>query len=314
MSRDLADIYQVTWWLGKLELYTECILALGALFDEVEVHSAGLRRLRDLIRAIHADPAFQNLKKELPGLLKRIRGVSSVTIGVNLDPQLKPQAATLLSVNTEPFVEAPLLKLLLGKTGEQEGMMQIHTRPSKLPKGIDPMLAPLFRDLSEILAEISGSIAGTLKRYIGASGQFLVDLETEIAFYVGAARLVKRIQEAGLPLCKPELAPREARVYEVAENYNVNLALHHLNRSQVQDLSELVVTNDVHMGAEGRVYILTGPNQGGRRPTPRPWGSPRSWPRRDSTCRARARASARWTGSTPTTRSRRSSKRGRSAW
>jgi DNA mismatch repair ATPase MutS len=44
----------------------------------------------------------------------------------------------------------------------------------------------------------------------------------------------------------------------------VNLALHHLNRREAQELSEVVVTNDVHMGAEGRVYILTGPNQGGK--------------------------------------------------
>jgi DNA mismatch repair ATPase MutS len=51
------------------------------------------------------------------------------------------------------------------------------------------------------------------------------------------------------------------RVCELHEAYNLNLALH--QRTHAAD-SAHIVTNDVHLGDDGRIGILTGPNQGGK--------------------------------------------------
>jgi DNA mismatch repair ATPase MutS len=53
-------------------------------------------------------------------------------------------------------------------------------------------------------------------------------------------------------------------VCEIDAAYNVNLALRLLAKGGARDLSRIVITNDVRFGPEGRIFVLTGPNQGGK--------------------------------------------------
>jgi DNA mismatch repair protein MutS len=94
------------------------------------------------------------------------------------------------------------------------------------------------------------------------SGRALVALEKEIAFYLGAARLVRRLRDGGLPMSRPEIAPLDERTCSIHTLYNVSLALQFSKR--VNDLREEIVCNDVEFGDEGRIFILTGPNRGGK--------------------------------------------------
>ena len=46
-----------------------------------------------------ADPNFQTLQAELPDLRKPLERITSLTVGINLDVELRPQSAVLLSIN-----------------------------------------------------------------------------------------------------------------------------------------------------------------------------------------------------------------------
>ncbi len=272
-DRDMPELFQVAWWLGEMETYVDCIRATVRVFAEAddEPRSAGLRALRAQAVEIEARDSFQTLARELPPLLARIRGVTSITIGVNLDQDLQPVAATLLSLNEEPFTEAPLLRLLLGGSGSQGSVMPLHVMPlihggSAVPqpgRRANPMLAPLFRDLSRIMEQVSKPISAALQAYIHVNRRWLVRIRPALAFYAGAARLARRLQESGLPVCLPEIVPVAERLCQVRDGYNVNLALHHLE-SRGGDQKAEIVTNDVSLDDEGRIAILTGPNRGGK--------------------------------------------------
>src|SRR5690606_31881760 len=135
------------------------------------------------------------------------------------------------------------------------------------PVGIDldnPMLYPLFRDLANVLKQSSRPIAAALQRYAHISSRALGDLAGELAFYLGAVDLMARLRAAGLPLCRPEILPAEARVCIASETANLNLALRLLAGDPGADLGAAIVLNDVCFDDAGRVFILTGPNQGGK--------------------------------------------------
>lgn len=273
-------LHQAVSRLGELELYVDCVRQLRALFSAAEgcIHSDGLRRLHEMLIAREADPAFQSLAAELPALSEKIGNVQSVTLGVNLSPQLLPVEATLLAINSQRYKGASrsLLGKLLGKDepDEYQGLAQIHSLPltSSMPSGsgtgsdqyVNPMLVPLFRDLNDILQSVAKPVVKALGRYIKLNGQFVIALEGEIAFYLGACRLIQRVRAAGLPICRPEVLEAEARTCEVKEFYNLNFALRLMERQPGADLSKQVVTNDVSFGDAGRIFILTGPNQGGK--------------------------------------------------
>ena len=277
-GRDMPELFQVAWWLGELETYVECIKALSDVFNETEREpaSSGLLRLRAVVADVESAPLFRTLTRELPALLARIRGVTSITVGINLDQDMQPVAATLISLNEEPFTESPFLRLLIGGAGEYESVMPLHCVPGVVEGGTvipsrlrpNPMLIPLFRDLSQVMERVSRPVVEALRQYVHLNRNWLVRLRPALAFYVGAAKLVQRLESAGLPMCLPELAPMEERVTMVADGYNVALALHLLDAEGPEAganvvLNELVL-DDAAIDAGGRIAVLTGPNRGGK--------------------------------------------------
>jgi DNA mismatch repair protein MutS len=278
-----SDLERVTARLGELEIYVECVRQLSDALDEgsVSLHSAGLLRLRDRLRDLESGSGFQDLFDRLPELRKKAAGAASVSIGVNLDHQLRPFEATLLSINDRPYTGSSdtFLSRLLRKQDESfksnqefRGIARLHTVPANLTDDIlqgymagqrsNPLVAQIFQDLDFILHRTIDPIARALKQFINYQSHFLIALELELAFYLSAARLVQQMQTAGLPMCRVEIAPAAERIFEAHDLYNLALA-QRLNAGQ-SDLNEVVVTNDALFGEEGRILILTGPNQGGK--------------------------------------------------
>lgn len=266
-----SELRRVAWRLSELDNYIDCVIHLNAMLGEAggDLRSEGLCRLREMVSAIVKEESFRALQAELPDLLTQIRSVRSVTIGVNLDEQLRPMEATLLSINTNRFKGISLSFLNLftkAPKPENEGIAPLHSSGqgfvSRLQESDTPLMSPLFKDLADVLDQTSRPIAQTLKRYVHISGRLLVALEKEIAFYLGAARLINRMRAAGLPMCRAEIASIDERVCTVRDLYNLNLALH-LSANQ-NDLSREMVTNEVNFDDSGRIFILTGPNRGGK--------------------------------------------------
>jgi len=279
---DRSPLHEVVWRIGQLESYVECVRGLNAVFEgiEGEVRADGLRRLHSLTAGIAADETFRHLAAELPDMLAKVRSVASVTIGVNLDDRLRPVEATLLAINARKFrgASASVLSALFGRNAsgaEWEGLTPLHSAhggrqaADALAAGADisdPLLHPLFRDLADVLKRVSRPVAAALRRYTQVNVQVLAGLGAELAFYLGAARLVELLRAAGLPMCRPEIAPVEERTCTIEAVYNVNLALRLIAREpkRIPDLRRTVISNDVAFGPEGRVFVLTGPNQGGK--------------------------------------------------
>ena len=267
-----TPLHEVVWRVGQLESYVECVRGLTAAFEgqAARVNSDALRRLCDEAARATQDPLFAQLERDLPAMTKAVRSVASITIGVNLDDQLRPVGATLIDIHDRPFRgETPSLFGALFR-GQQDGLSSIgplHSVPRERtpnrPSDIDvtnPMLYPLFRDVAQVLKHASRPVARALQKYVGVGVAFFADLRAELAFYVGAVRLIERLRAAGLPVCRPEIAPVDARTCEIEDAYNLNLAL----RALADGSASRIVLNDIRFNGDGRIFILTGPNQGGK--------------------------------------------------
>lgn len=258
-------LHEVAWRLGELAIYLDCVKQMSGVLDSAPAErlSEGLRMAGDFLSAqLHSEPVLR-LVEELPRLLSEVRGTRSLTIGVNVDEDLQPSSATLLSINARSFDghSPSLLHRLFGAgAGAWNGIAPLHRVP---PGAANPMLVPLFRDLSEALNRSLRPVATALERFVGVRTLFLDKWGREIAFYLGAARLSGRLRRVGLSLCRPEVSVSGADGCRVAGCYNVVLALKLAGRGRQSELSQRVVTNDLAL-ARGEIAILTGPNQGGK--------------------------------------------------
>jgi hypothetical protein len=264
-------LQQTLFRLGELELYVDCVQRLRRILAEQgeRVHAEAFIQLHDALTTAEEAPAFQALVAELPALLDRVRNIGSITVGINLNAQMLPSEATLLSINNHRFKGAglPLLDKLRSKNDATQGLARLHR--IVLPDGMpatreNMMLVPLFKDLSELLETTARPVAEALARYSKLHAQGLIALESEIAFYLGALGWMKRVHDAGMPLCAPEIAPSDQRIFEAHGLFNINFAMRLMNRAPNTSLADQIVLNDAAFNDAGRIFILTGPNQGGK--------------------------------------------------
>jgi hypothetical protein len=259
-------LHEVVARARELELLVAIVLRLHEAFSgaATPLRSPGLIALRDQIAAQVEDRQFQELAEDLPALLESLRRNASVTIGVNLDERLRPEAAVLLSVNDQPFTESSLLDRLLGKGEGRGGVAPIHRPPVSGDERLEPMMVPLFRDLAKVLQKISEPVARELKKYAQLNGRFLAELHPQLIFYVCALDLIHDLQAAGMSLATPQIVPAGERISRASAAYNLLLAIQKLHTQDAGRPSAAVVANDVDLGENGRIAILTGPNQGGK--------------------------------------------------
>ncbi|MBN1401450.1 MAG: hypothetical protein JXA74_11475 [Anaerolineae bacterium] len=266
-GRAETPLHQTIWRLGELALYGKCVEALERALSRVEssLRSRGLLALLGALRSITSDDAFRALMRRLPEMQTSLSGLRSVTIGINLDHLLRPIEAALLDVSHETFSGSVFLDRLFGRRRPMQGLGPLHSiDTASLPDVREhPFMQPLFRDLDRVIRDAVRPIADFLAGYARVSSQFLLGLEQELAFYVGAIRFAQRLRDQGLPLCRAEWAAPSERVCEIEGLYNVSLALRMGERGAAAEPGQMVL-NDVRFGEAGRIFVLTGPNRGGK--------------------------------------------------
>jgi hypothetical protein len=258
--------------LGDLELYVDAALAVAAALDTPSVRAPALQALQRSIADLISTSEFETLRAELPALRAQLDGLQSVTIGVNLSPALQPESATILSLDAERIEgRGGVLQRLLGGEAGKQGITRLR---GELTGGLAHFFPPmrgngrgreneLVDDLQRLLEQVIAPIGEVLDRYVSVRTDAFAVLESELTFFLNAAGLVERLRGAGLPVCRPEIAPIDSRTARLEETYNVCLALRTLGTAG--NAGGDIVTNPIHFDAEcGRVWVLTGPNRGGK--------------------------------------------------
>lgn len=237
--------------LAELDLYVALVQELHDALNGVALQSAALVRLRDNLALLLSDPTYQELRRDLPALRAPLERIASITIGVNLDSDLKPISAALLAINNQPISE-PLsfLERLIGvgREGEDTGIAPLRHLPNNRD---ERALQPLFQDLDRLLTQTAQPVARALNRYVRINSESLATLEFELAYFVGAARLFSRLPY----YCMPEIASPDERTTAVVDLASLHLLL-------TSDTPP--IASDAVFGGEGRIAILTGPNSGGK--------------------------------------------------
>ncbi len=287
-----SSLWQLVNRLREMDSYVDCITQIKTTLEGIDIHSEGLITLRNKVQTIYNDSGFPLLKDDIETTLREVRKVKSITLGVNLDDMLRPKAVGVVCLNDTPFTDSGLLKKFLNFANKQSelhegtdvsGFTAFH--PANPPTssfglgqpvmgaqkdlnhiensgltGADPMSDALKRVVTDILKRTVNNLKSMLNKYVGISGYSFISLMPEIIFYIRFAELCDKIIALGLPLCKAEVTDKSSRTCDIKDIYNFKLAIKALENKA----SGEIVTNDFEFGDTGRIYILTGPNRGGK--------------------------------------------------
>ena len=121
-------LYSIT----EIELYVSCIDMLKRGFEPVkdEIKSPAFRTLCDFILELASSEYYAELNKKLKALASRVHEVRSVTIGVNLDRELRPSSAGVISINSEQFKSGKMLDKILRLSFKNDSLGRLSKSPT----------------------------------------------------------------------------------------------------------------------------------------------------------------------------------------
>lgn len=259
---------KIAWRIEMLKMYAECV---DTLYDCIcsenkEFSSIGMLNLKSLINDLHSADGYNDLKRMLPDLYENLQTMKSITIGINLDNELRPVEAVLLSVEKKPFKQKGLVTSLLGLKKNDDSYYGIGAFYSILKDNkANSLDAGIMNDLNSVMHDTFKHLAEALTRFEWVETEFLFELLPEVYFYIGGTRFANKLTDAGLPICFPEPAPKEERIFDVKNMYDASFAFRIMSDIGLDRLENVVVCNDAEMSDNaGRIFILTGANQGGK--------------------------------------------------
>ncbi len=251
-------LYSIT----EIELYVSCINTLSEGFAPVreKIKSRAFCDLADFSIELANSEYYTELNKKLEALASRVHEVNSITVGVNLDRELRPTSAGVISINSEQFKSGKVLDKILRFSFKNDAFTCIADL-SPFGKGQsenrqEALIGAFNGAIEEIFKNSVRGWRAVVGEYVLDSTDFLLRLLPEIEFATRAAELVKKLSDhPGCTVTIPVIHPREERAFSAVELYNPRVAL---------AIEEEIVTNDFAFDDAAHIYVLTGPNRGGK--------------------------------------------------
>ena len=247
--------------LTEIELYISSIEILHEGLSKVRdnVNGQAFRTLSERISELAESDYYRDLNQKLGELTERVREIRSVTIGVNLDPQLRPTHAGVLSINPEPFRSGDVLEKILRlnfKDDEYTCIADLVPFGKKQSENQKMALSLAFNSaINEVYKSSLRSWKRIVQSYVLENTDFLLGLLPEFEFLTKGTEMLHALENKGCPLCTPDIRPMSERAFVAKELYNPEVAL------RIQDD---IVANDVIFDDKAMIYVLTGPNRGGK--------------------------------------------------
>ena len=251
----LYSITEVELYMSLLEILSEDLLPLREKFS-----GRAMGAFCERISTLAESDYYKEINKRLAELTDRVREIKSVTIGVNLDGTLRPESAGVLSVNNEKFRS--------GKTLEK--ILRFDYRPTEL-NCIAPLI-PFEKAMGEgeqnAMSIAMNNALGTVLRsnirswkkvvrtYVLENTDFLLRMLPEIEFVTKAVSLFEELSAHGVTMTYPTIVSEsEHPLFSAKGLVNPVIAL----KTEGE-----MVPNDLAFDEKAGIYIITGPNRGGK--------------------------------------------------
>ena len=251
-------LYSIT----EIELYVSAVETLRAGFEGVreKVSGTAFVALSDFITELTESEYYVELNNKLKALAERVNEVKSITIGVNLDNQMRPEYAGVVSVNSEKFKSGKMLDKILRLSFKSDAYTCIAaltpTQRGQSENRQEALVGAFNSAIEDIFRSSVRGWRNIVADYVIENTDFLLRLLPEIEFVSRAAELIDRLSEReGCSVVYPELMPKEEKAFSAKGLYNPRVAL---------AIDDEVVLNDFGFDSEAGLYVLSGPNRGGK--------------------------------------------------
>jgi len=243
------------WVVDASSRYCEAVRDLLDELQRLPIASRGLLAFRAFLADYQRSDDFRNLAADIDRICKRLASITyAVLIDGNRftvrDPSGEGNLVTAIHETFARFRYGAAKSYLL-KFPERLGMNGIEAKVLEFVALLHP---DVFDELDRFAAEHADFIDPVV-------GQF----DREVQFYLSYIEYVRRFEAAGLPTCYPSVSIDDKTV-RADDAFDVALA------RRLIEADEKVVSNSFELHGDERVFVVSGPNQGGKTTFARTFG------------------------------------------
>ncbi len=236
-----------SWFLDAIDIYCEVVNCLVHDLAQIDLKARGLLAFRDYITDYTRAGGFTLLLAETKQLRADLSAVRYCLI-------LKDNSIKVRSFEAEidysVAVEETFAKFKQGAVKDYTVKFYDHPEMNHIEAQILALVAKLYPETFLRLDEYCAKNANYLDDKIGV-------FDREIQFYVAYLEHMAKFRKVGLRFCHPLFSDTSKEVYDY-EGFDLALA----NKLLAEDSP--VVCNDFYLKDRERVFVVSGPNQGGK--------------------------------------------------
>lgn len=262
MSKAMSSDFTVESALSSvryLEMYQEIVELFSGSLKDADFKSEGMKLFKKQIMEIKESEDYGNLCAEMSKMEIQFGSIKSVSVGINLDENLRVRDAGVISVETVHYREGNIMDKLLKKDAKDSHVLMSPFTAVTRGLSKEEVIAlnnATSNALQNIFAKSLRSFEPLTQKYFKDNTTFFINLLDDIRFLTAGVKFILSMMEQGLPMCKPEIRPMSEKKCDLEQVYNPVLAQKSLEHS--------IVSNTFAFDENGRFYIVTGPNHGGK--------------------------------------------------
>lgn len=243
------------WFVDAVDLYCTAVKRLTDDLMQFAPQSRGLKAFREFLSRYIQTPIFVRRAAESA---KLVSDLSSIRYSLVINEG----KYTVRRFNNEPdyseIIEATFEKFRHGAV--RNYLAQIPPRT-----GMNHIQANVVKGISQLYPEIFAALATFSVDHAGYLDATIVRFDREIHFYAAYLEYMKKIRRAGLSFCYPQLS-QTTKVISVRNAFDLALA------GKLADEKSPIITNDFFLEGPERIFVVSGPNQGGKTTFARTFG------------------------------------------
>jgi DNA mismatch repair protein MutS len=247
-SEKLHYEYQkASWFLDAVAIYCDAVASLIQELSLNDLTSSGFQSFREYLRSYTKSERFRSLVAET-------RKLDDLLSGVRYCVHIRGSRVTVSRYGGQPDygieVGETFKKFQQGEVKAYRTVFHDGVEMDHIEGNIVDLLAQLFPD---VFLELKGYYA----RHRDFIDQIIRRFDREVQFYVAYLEFVEVLTSTGLKFCYPRVSDRSK---EVGARGTFDLAL----ADKLTREHSSVVTNGFYLKGRERIFVVSGPNQGGK--------------------------------------------------